>query len=55
MTRKRYVKLLMAAGVKRNVANRNAEFLRGLSWSYRKIYDEIMKTVLERDYGFKED
>ena len=55
MTRKRYTKLLMAAGVERNTANRNAAYLRKIGWSYQRIYDEIMKDVLERDCGFKED
>ena len=46
MTRKRYVKLLMGAGVHRNTANRNAAMARRVELPYQRFYDEIMSSVL---------
>ena len=47
MTRKRYVKILMAAGVTRNVANTNCETVQRVGWSYKRFYDEVMSAVVE--------
>ena len=47
MTRKRYVKILMCLGIDRNIANKNAEAIQSIGWSYRRFYDEVMTPVLE--------
>lgn len=47
MTRKRFVKLLMAKGYSRNEANRAAEFAYMLKPSYKAAYIELNTGVLD--------
>lgn len=47
MTRKKYIKMLMAAGVARNTANNNCKTIRHVKWSYQRFYDEVMNHIVE--------
>ena len=47
MTRKRFVKLLISYGIKRNVANKTAHTARYCNMSYRKFFGEIVTPVVE--------
>ena len=47
MTRKRFIRILMARGISRNIANKNTEVLRDIGWSYQRFYDAIMVPIVE--------
>lgn len=51
MTKKRFIKLLMAVGVERNSAVNSCAVTRRIGCSYQQFYDEVMKPVLYNENG----